>query len=149
MKAISIKEPYASLIHSGRKTIETRTWKTDYRGPLLLCASKKPEWIEEVPGWIRRRSLLNGMAFATCELLDIRPMTKEDEQFACCSVYHNAYSWILDKIIPINPRFNVTGRLGLFEVDFTEKYQQKLLELELIKRRVKCFENQVIIEGQK
>jgi ASCH domain. len=40
MKAISLKEPWASLMLEGKKTIETRVWKTNYRGKLLLCASK-------------------------------------------------------------------------------------------------------------
>ncbi|MCK4830458.1 ASCH domain-containing protein [bacterium] len=40
MKAISIKQPWASLIISGVKDIENRTWKSDYTGPLLIHASK-------------------------------------------------------------------------------------------------------------
>ena len=43
MKALSIKEPWATLILEGKKTIETRTWKTNYRGEILLCASKNPK----------------------------------------------------------------------------------------------------------
>ncbi len=38
MKALSIKQPWAHYIASGQKTIETRTWETKYRGPLLICA---------------------------------------------------------------------------------------------------------------
>lgn len=32
MKVLSIKEPYATLIANGDKLIETRSWKTNYRG---------------------------------------------------------------------------------------------------------------------
>ena len=32
MRVISIKEPYASLIKDKKKFIETRSWKTNYRG---------------------------------------------------------------------------------------------------------------------
>lgn len=42
MKSISLHEPWASLIRTGAKTWETRSWKTNYRGPLLICAAKKP-----------------------------------------------------------------------------------------------------------
>lgn len=42
MKAISIKQPYASLIVSGIKNIENRTWKTNYRGRVLIHASAVP-----------------------------------------------------------------------------------------------------------
>lgn len=40
MKAISICQPWASAIFLGYKTIETRSWSTTYRGPLLIHASK-------------------------------------------------------------------------------------------------------------
>jgi hypothetical protein len=119
MKAISIREPWASLIHTGKKTIETRTWKTDYRGPLLLCASKKPDWIEIEPGWISQRSFVAGQAFATCRLVDVRPMTESDQELACCSIYPRANAWILENVKPIKPRFNVKGQLGLFDVEVT------------------------------
>jgi len=41
MKAISLWEPWASLIMTGAKKWETRSWSTNYRGELLICASKK------------------------------------------------------------------------------------------------------------
>jgi activating signal cointegrator 1 len=40
MKAISLWEPWASLIRTGAKKWETRSWTTNYRGKLLICASK-------------------------------------------------------------------------------------------------------------
>jgi hypothetical protein len=42
MKTLSIRQPYASLICRGIKTIENRTWDTTYRGKLLIHASGKP-----------------------------------------------------------------------------------------------------------
>ena len=39
MKTLSVKQPYASLICYGIKAIENRTWKTDYRGRILIHAS--------------------------------------------------------------------------------------------------------------
>lgn len=40
MKAITLYQPYASLIAVGVKTIETRCWFTPYRGPLAIHAAK-------------------------------------------------------------------------------------------------------------
>ena len=40
VRALSLWEPWASLMATGAKSIETRHWPTDYRGPLLICASK-------------------------------------------------------------------------------------------------------------
>jgi len=42
MKTLSIRQPFASLICRGIKTIENRSWETAYRGRLLIHASGKP-----------------------------------------------------------------------------------------------------------
>lgn len=44
MKVLSLLQPWASLVVMGAKKIETRSWNTKYRGPLLIHASlgKKP-----------------------------------------------------------------------------------------------------------
>jgi len=41
MKVLSIIEPWATLIKEKKKYIETRTWKTSYRGELYIHVSKK------------------------------------------------------------------------------------------------------------
>lgn len=40
MKALSIRQPYAWLIVNGHKDVENRTWRTGYRGPVLIHAGK-------------------------------------------------------------------------------------------------------------
>ena len=40
MKALTIKQPYATLIAEGIKEYEFRTWKTNYRGEFLIHAGK-------------------------------------------------------------------------------------------------------------
>ena len=45
MKAISLWQPWASLMAMGLKKNETRSWYTSYRGPLLIhAAKKKVQW---------------------------------------------------------------------------------------------------------
>lgn len=105
MKALSIREPYASMILTGKKTIETRTWKTNYRGSVLLCASQRP------------KGELSGLAFALASIVDCRPMRKSHEKAACCSIYPGAFSWFLEHVYILRP-FPVRGRLGLFDVEF-------------------------------
>lgn len=41
MKAISLHQPWASAVACGSKLIETRSWKTSYRGPLAIHAAKR------------------------------------------------------------------------------------------------------------
>lgn len=45
MKAITICEPYATLIARGIKRVENRTWSTTYRGPIYIHAGKSKEWL--------------------------------------------------------------------------------------------------------
>lgn len=104
MKAISIKQPWANLIASGRKNIETREWCTPYRGQILLVSSKLPK-IEPA-----------GFAVAVADLVDCRAMTKADEDAAQCAIYPNAFAWVLQNIRAIEP-FPVKGQLGLYEVN--------------------------------
>lgn len=39
MKTLSVQQPYATLICSGVKTVENRTWTTNHRGKILIHAS--------------------------------------------------------------------------------------------------------------
>ncbi len=107
VKAVSVKQPWANLIASGQKTIETRTWSTNYRGELLIVSSKSP------------RIAPAGFGLAIAALVECRPMAKHDEAAACCDVYPNAQAWVLEDIRRIDP-FPVSGRLGLYEVELPE-----------------------------
>lgn len=46
MKALSLWQPWASAIAAGAKRIETRSWRTSYRGPLAIHAAKRCVWDE-------------------------------------------------------------------------------------------------------
>ncbi|EGZ6857670.1 ASCH domain-containing protein [Cronobacter sakazakii] len=49
MKALSIRQPWAWLIANGYKDIENRSWRTNYRGPVLIHASAAmPTWSDWV-----------------------------------------------------------------------------------------------------
>ena len=115
MKALSIKQPWASLIASGVKTIETRRWNTNFRGTVLIVSSLNPV-INDLP---------TGKAIAIAEIYDCKPMTLQCEKFAYCEIYQGAYSWFLRNIIPI-PHFKVKGQLRLFDVSLPEDIQISL-----------------------
>ena len=44
MKALTVRQPHAQLILLGEKTLELRSWRTHYRGPLLICAGARPDY---------------------------------------------------------------------------------------------------------
>ena len=106
--ALSWKQPYAELMLHGK--IETRTWKTDYRGSVLICASKKLYNEQEIisisgvnqyerikniliPYLIQNARDYTGYAIAIGNLVDCRPMTKADED-KCFVEYRK--SWTVD-----------------------------------------------------
>jgi hypothetical protein len=120
MKAISLKQPWASMIRYRIKLIETRTWPTSYRGDILIVSCKKP----------KLGGLPTGKALCIAEIVNCRPMLKSDELLACCEYNKKAYSWILDNIRPIEP-FDVKGALGIYEVDTSNiKFINPLLNSE-------------------
>ena len=104
-KAISLKQPYANLVCSGKKTIETRKWNTKYRGDIVICSSKKPV----IPP--------AGYALCIVELVSTEPMKKEHEKKACIKVYPRAWAWHLKNIRILKKPVSIKGQLGIYEID--------------------------------
>ncbi len=119
MKALSIKQPWANMIADGEKTIETRTWSTSYRGPLLIVSSKKPD-LEGFPRLDIPHNGPYGYAIAVAQLVECRPMNRyTDKKKAQCEWYPGAIAWRLRRAKRIKP-FPVAGRLRLYNVEFKE-----------------------------
>lgn len=119
MKALSIRQPYISLILTGEKSIELRTWKTQYRGDLLLVASKTgdPAWFHDEEEDIYYKMPV-GCQYCIVELLDCRPAVPEDAEAAWCDeedITEGLWSWVLEfkSVVKCKP---CKGKLNLFEV---------------------------------
>jgi len=106
MKAISVRQPWASMIARGTKTIETQTWPTKYRGDLLIVSSKKPK-IDNLP---------TGQGLCVVKLVECRPMVFSDVSAAGCKLYHGAWAWVLEDVRPVE-YFAVRGTFGIYEAD--------------------------------
>lgn len=109
MKALTLQQPLANMVAQGKKTIETRLWRTNHRGWLLITSSKKPD-IKPA-----------GYALAIVYLGDCRPMKKEDEIKACFKFRENAHAWIFHAIYKLKIPFPIRGSLGLFNIDYDWK----------------------------
>lgn len=75
LHALSIKQPWATLLVMGLKTIEVRTWPTRRRGQLLIHAGKVPDQRPEAWRWIttpelREAAQLLGGIVGVAELVD-------------------------------------------------------------------------------
>lgn len=107
MKALSIKEPWLTMIVEGKKTIETRTWYAPISlkdKQLLLAGSKIP------------KGNFSGKAACIIRVDDCHIMRDEDEESACCEVYSRAISWVLRDIQRVWP-VPILGQLKIYDVD--------------------------------
>jgi hypothetical protein len=121
MMALSVRQPWASLIAAGVKRAEVRPRPTRHRGPLLICASRS--WRASADGLaaVQRlghdiAALPRGVAIAVVDVVGCRPMAEGDAGAACCPLEPGAFVWLLTGARPIEP-FAVHGRLGLFNVE--------------------------------
>jgi len=139
MKALSICQPWAWLIVQGFKDVENRSWKTNYRGTLLIHASKSfdysaldflynREWdkiLEKVNEHFNiRYKPLNGgeKAFGACTCPEqFGGIVGQTEIIDCATTspskwFFGPNGFILQnsKPLPFRP---YKGQLGLFEVE--------------------------------
>ena len=101
MKAITLHQPWATLIALGVKTIETRSWPTKHRGPIAIHAGKQSfncvdntrhplehmrgdywtvggvRWDHERLGDPTLLGIPRGAVVATANLVDCVPMVKD------------------------------------------------------------------------
>lgn len=124
MKAITILHPWAMLIASGEKTIETRPWSTSYRGPLAIHVSKRfPRQLRDLyrrdPRF--RSYLANlhlGEIVAVCDLVDILPtpsLGSKGLERTCGDFTHGGFAWLLENVRVLGEPVPAKGSLGLWE----------------------------------
>ena len=114
MKALSIRQPWAWLIVHGGKDIENRTWKTNYRGPVLIHASKTFEgvgMVELIMGVPLPSVFARGGIIGMADLVDC--VTESDSRW-----FAGPFGFVLQNARPL-PFKAVRGRLGLFEAEAT------------------------------
>ena len=80
MKALTIKEPWATLIIDGYKKYEFRSWKTNYRGKILIHAgmSEEKDMLKKFKDYNLNCS--KGMIIGEALLTDCILVTKEVEE---------------------------------------------------------------------
>jgi len=116
MKALSIKQPWAWLIVNGYKDIENRTWKTNYRGKLLIHASKS--WDFDANDILYVMGMQNPpqeshILGALVGMVNIVACVDNSKSKWFCGPWGFVFNWYQKFENPIPYR----GQLGLFEVD--------------------------------
>lgn len=125
MKALTIKEPWASLIINGYKEYEFRSWKTNYRGKILIHAGKSLERDQAKKFKEYNLKYSCGEIIGEADLVDcIKVTEKFDEYLKGINpiVYGNSghvenYAWKLENIKKYDKKNPAKGQLGLWNYE--------------------------------
>lgn len=141
MKALSLTQPWATLVADGHKTIETRSWATGYRGLVAIHATKGfPKDARDICGTEPFRSILRtlgyklpmgrggdrgdlplGAILAVARLVEVRrtndwqPFSEWEQSFGNYSP--GRFAWVLMDVIKLASPVYCAGALGLWTVD--------------------------------
>jgi hypothetical protein len=124
LKCLSLKQPYAELVISGRKTIELRTWNTKFRGDFLVHASKSVDKKACERNRIDPSSVTAGAIVGKATLYDVKVYTNrqsfvkdKNKHLAGTKYLGHYYGFLIgDARRYTRPRF-VRGKLGFFNVN--------------------------------
>ncbi len=125
MKVLTIKQPWAQLIIEGYKKYEFRSWKTKYRGKILIHAGMSLEK-DIVPRFLDYKlNFTLGAIVGEAELVDCILVDKEfnDELRKIDPIVYGrsnhieTYAWKLINIKKYEKPIPVKGQLGLWNYD--------------------------------
>ena len=125
MKCLSIRQPFAELILSGRKTIELRNWSTSFRGWFLIHASGRADATACKAFGIDPEAVPRGAIAGKAFLYDVKEYGN-DREFALDRSRHLAaggyprqrYGFMLKGAERLARPAGMRGRLGFFEVEW-------------------------------
>lgn len=127
MKAISLWQPWASLIVEGTKSIETRSWYTGYRGPLLIHAAKRKitrdSWEQDILRFLKNPemeipygALVGRVQLVDCKRTEyIRDGISETE-YTLGNFGNDRFGWVMEKPELFHMPIPYKGMQGLFDV---------------------------------
>lgn len=139
MKVLSVWQPYAQLLATGYKHIETRSWRTNYRGEILIHAAKKPyaqverlmtaeskkqvrdtlrldstDWNDQ----IRTGAIIGKAKLTDCKLIDDAyfQFMKDlcPEEFLYGDFMPGRYAWVFEEPELFKNPLSISGRQGLW-----------------------------------
>lgn len=116
--ALSVRQPWTELLVSGRKTIEIRSWPTDYRGRIWLHAAiKRDDDLSQDFGF---GELYGGGFVGSIELLAVVPLTQErwmqwrDKHLDRGTFRSGLVAWLVDAPKRFPMPIPSKGQVGLF-----------------------------------
>ncbi len=126
MKALTIKQPWATLIMQGDKRFEFRSWQTKYRGELLIHAGKNvdKEALKRLAKYLPKE-LPYGKILGKVNLVDcvkVSPefkeeLLKENKDIYTESSFQEKFGWQITDAEAFEEAIEAKGHLSLWEYD--------------------------------
>ncbi len=134
MKALSIYQPWATLIVLGAKRVETRCWHTGYRGRMVIHASRtfnqaarelcRREPFASLlrqggviyPHQLPRGAVLGAVDLVECQRAPDVAAALPDLEWRLGDYRPGRWAWRLENAVPFAMPIPYRGRLGLFDV---------------------------------
>lgn len=140
MKALTLTQPWASLVATGAKRIETRSWTTSYRGVIAIHAAKgfpndcrelcasQPFLRELTRAGLSMPELPRGAIVALARLTSVERtetivrmvdggvggLLPHELDFG--DYTPGRYAWLLDCVLPLKEPLPCVGALGLWTI---------------------------------
>ncbi|NND87390.1 MAG: ASCH domain-containing protein [Nitrosopumilus sp.] len=127
MNCLSVSQPFADLIVSGKKIIELRKWNTNFRGEFLIHAPIKIK-SEDCRRLKIDKKFVTGAIVGKAELYDVKRYNSLKElnadqkfHFASKNYSNNAFGFMLKKSKSFRIPIPWKGQLGFFDVDLPKR----------------------------
>lgn len=124
MKVLTIKQPWATLIMQKDKRFEFRSWRTKYRGELLIHAGKSVDkksierLKEYLPEELPTGRILGKVTLVDCIKCDEEFKNKcmqENKDIYAKSPFEETYAWQLENVQVFDQPIEAKGSLSLWE----------------------------------
>ena len=110
IRCLSIRQPWAWLIVAGHKTVENRSWRTSYRGPVLIQAGKQVDQVDL--HWLRESGVTLACDLPTGGIVGMTELVDVVEASSSLWFY-GPFGYVLRdaRLLPFVPE---RGQLGFF-----------------------------------
>ena len=120
-KILTIKEPWATLIIKGYKKYEFRSWKTNYRGKVLIHAGKSTDknvlsTFDSYNLDYNNGKILGEVEIVDCILVDniFDKQLKQMDKHIYNNNHVGLYAWKLENVKEYDKKTQIKGKLGLW-----------------------------------
>ena len=80
IRALTIRQPFPELILRRRKPYEIRSWRTNYRGPLVIHSAARIKTDCAKESGLKPDTLVTSAFVGVAVLSDVRPYTRADSK---------------------------------------------------------------------